>query len=130
MTIRIPQNHLSSRAEATGSFQIRPRVGHDELPSPARLSHHHPLTNRLYSAASTVSLFSPCLLVFLSSSHSLLLCHCFSRPFLPTILVSVRLFLSHSLFLLPAPSYAHFCAPIIASASCFLLSHGLFSWLP
>lgn len=132
MTIRIPPNRLSSRAEATGSFQIRPRVGHDEIPSPAWLYHRHPLTT-----------FCPLLLLlflFLSSSFLftlLLIC----ALFLSLLLSSIS---SHYLgvFLGPPVSlsavfslYQHlsmpiFCTPITALASCFLLSHGLFSWLP
>lgn len=105
MTIRIPQNHLSSRAEATGSFQIRPRVGRNEIPSPAWLYQHYPLTT--FSTLLLLLFLLPSSLysVFLSSSHSsyfvLSSCNCFSRLFLPTISVSttVHLFLSLQSFL-------------------------------
>lgn len=68
MIIRIPPNHQSSRVGAMESFQIRPRVGHGEIPSAAWLHQHHPKT----------TLCTLLLLVFLvflvpSSLYSLLL---------------------------------------------------------
>lgn len=110
-TIRTPPNRPSSRAEATGSFQTRPRVGRNEIPSPAWHYHHHSLT-----ALCTLLLL---LFLFLLLSSSLLSpfftsCHCLSRLFPPTISVSTSVHLFHSLFFIPAPSYAHFCTQIIA----------------
>lgn len=61
MTVRIPPNHRSSRAGATESFQIQPRVGCSEIPSPARSSQG----NLVHTAASVIS---ACLFSVLSCS--------------------------------------------------------------
>lgn len=135
--IRTRRNRPSSRAEATGSFQIQPRVGHDEFPSLARLYHRHPLTTLCARLLLCYFCFPPLLCICSLFFTLLLLC----ALFLSLCLTSVFSFYlsghlcppvspSATFFFRPAPSSARSCSPIIASASCFLLSHGLFSWLP
>ena len=69
-TVRIPPNHRSSRAGATESFPIQPRVGCSEIPSPAQSSQG----NLVHTAASVIS---ACLFSVLSNFLSLFLTICF-----------------------------------------------------
>lgn len=95
MTIRIPPNRLSSRAGAMESFQIRPRVGHSEIPSPAWLYHHHPKT--------TFCTLLLLLFLFPSSLHSISSssCHFFCHVSSVCLFLSLQSFLYTSTFLWP-----------------------------
>lgn len=113
MIIRTRLSHLSSRAEATGSFLIQQRVRHDENPCstlpPSSLNKH------CCFPAASLSHF-PVLGLYFSSDSCFL-------PVLSSFSFCVRMFFcNHFLSVLPAPSSTHFLHPLQLQLCAFCFS--------